>query len=128
MITLLSDSSTEVVKAVGTFLVRARQKRRALKARFERYHDKIAAKNFAAKKAAWRLRGKYSCRHGVLFATAPPEGCKCMADSTIEADWEAARYMPALCHELRVIIAVPFNFQTRQRLGMLQAQERHLGW
>ena len=116
------------MKPVGDFFTRARQIRRKQKCIFERLNERIATRSFACKRAAWRLRGKQSCRHGVLFTTLPADGCKCMAQHSSEEDWQNARYMPALDPELKCIVAVPFSKASYTRLSMLQAEARRLLW
>jgi hypothetical protein len=87
---------------------------------------RVETANFAAKKAAWRVKGKLSCRHGVLFSRAPAGGCKFMCSSTVPTDWEHAKLMPSISTELRTIVAVPFALATYVRLGLLQARLRQL--
>ena len=48
--------------------------------------------------------------------------------TSISEDWTHAKYMPALNEELKIIVAVPFKFGEFERLGILQARARHLGW
>jgi hypothetical protein len=80
-------------------------------------------------KAAWRFKGKYSCRHGVLFRSAPAGGCKCMSISgSSDADWEHAVYMPGLCHDLKIVVAVPFDKTNYERLTILRARAVRLEW
>ena len=124
----LSGNDPLTFQAVGRFLVRARQVRMRLKLTFERLNHKLETRSFAAKRIAWRFRRKHACRHGVLFTNMPPGGCKCMSVDTSDQDWDQARFMPALDHELKSIIAVPFDLSTYERLGSLQSQARRLGW
>ena len=125
---ILVDSDKEHFQATARYLAQARQIRRRNKAIFESYQQQLTSKSFAAKRIAWRLKGKHACRHGVLFTRAPPSGCKCMATSSEAADWELACYMPALDHRLKCLVAVPFNLPTFARLGTLQSKCRQLGW
>ena len=125
---LLCCGNEDFMKAVGDFFTRVRQTRRKHKCTFERLNDKVCIKSFACKRAAWRLRGRYSCRHGILFATPPVDGCKCMEQHSTEDAWLHARYMPALDQELKCIVAVPFSMATRTRLSTLQAEARRLLW
>ena len=122
---LLSSGDAQSMTAVGRFLIRVRQTRRKLKVRFEHLNDKLLTRSFAVRKAAWHLKKRHSCRHGVLFTQAPPDGCKCMAVTTSEADWQ---YMPALDEELKSIVTVAFDINTYTRLGILQANARGRGW
>jgi hypothetical protein len=64
----------------------------------------------------------------VLFLNMPPGGCKCMSVGTSEQDWDQAGFMPALDHELKSIVAVPFHLPAYERLDSLQSQARRLGW
>ena len=123
--TLLSGSSASSLQAAARFLARARQIRRRRRVILESYSQRLEKSNFAAKKAAWRLKGKYACRHGVLFSAAPTGGCKCMSAATsTETDWELAKFMPWIDPELKAIVAVPFMFAGFVRLGSLQSQLR----
>ena len=125
---LLSLRNAASHPPVGSFFARARQIRRRHKLEFERLNEKFARWNFACKRAAWRLAGKYSCRHGVLFNHKPPSGCKCLCIESAAEDWSCARFMPAVCPEMKCIIAVPFDRASYQRLGTLQSRARQLGW
>ena len=125
---MLSGSEASHIESISRFLARARQIRRRFKILFEKYQLQLETRSFVAKRAAWRLRGKPSCRHGVLFAHTPPNGCKCLSASTVPEDWESARLMPSLNTELKAIVTVPFNLGTFTRLGTLQAQARRYGW
>ena len=129
VIAALSSNSKDGAERLGKLLARMRQIRRRLKLDMERHSEAFARKNFACRRAAWRLKKRASCRHGVLFAETPPHGCKCMSvESSSEADWRHARYMPALDHELKCIIAVPFQSENFTRLATLQHQARQMGW
>jgi len=125
---VLSGSCSPTLSAAARFCMRARQRRRQMKLLFERYRDKIECTGFVAKRAAWRMRGRPVCRHGVLFTRMPATGCKCLDPSSVSADWSSARYMPHLDEELKVITAVPFVLESFRRLGVLQAQARNWDW
>ena len=125
---ILSSSEPAVLEALGVFLSRTRQTRRKLKLTLERYNHEIVCSSFAAKRAAWRLRGRATCRHGVLFDVLPPGGCKCMSANSEELDWATARYMPALNAELKTIVARPFIREHYTRLAVLQHSAQRLGW
>ena len=125
---LLSTGDADKLRAVGSFLVRLRQTRRRLKNSFEQLNEKFNTQSFASKRAAWRLNGKPACRHGVLFTHLPANGCKCMSTDSAEADWQHARYMPALNADLKCIATARFHLPTFRRLGLLQAQARALHW
>ena len=61
-------------------------------------------------------------------ANSVTDGCKCMARASSQADWQFAKFMPALDTELKCIVAVPFDITTFKRLGLLQAEAKRLGW
>jgi hypothetical protein len=129
MMAALSCKTKADAEKLGKFLTRMRQKRQKLKVAFERHSDQVTSKGFAVKRAAWRLRSRPFCRHGVLFTSLPEGGCKCMPrPSTNEADWQHARFMPALDHDLKIIVAVPFHRDTYIKLNTLQRTARNLGW
>ena len=44
------------------------------------------------------------------------------------AAWKRARYMPALCDELKTIVVVPFEADSVQRLAVLQKECRRRKW
>ena len=128
LLQLLSTSNVKTMEAVGSFLIRVRQIRRRLKNVFEQLEVKFNQKNFAARRAAWRIKGKTACRHGVLFAHPPPGGCKCMETSSTEEDWRHAKYMPAIDNDLKCIVAVRFHQQSYKRLAVVQADIRARQW
>ena len=129
MLDALSGQSGQNLVALGSFLAQARQRRRRLKIQFERYSQQVSQQSFLVRKAAWRFKGKYSCRHGVLFGSAPAGGCKCMSiPISSDADWEHAVYMPGLCHELKIVVAVPFQRVGYVRLAILRAKAARWGW
>jgi len=51
-----------------------------------------------------------------------------MSANTAHDAWQDACFMPSLDHELKDIVAVRFDQTTLQRLAVLQAQARALGW
>ena len=129
MLKSLECSSKAEAEQLAKFMVRTRQIRRKLKVAFESLSEAALMKSFPAKRAAWRFRRRACCRHGVLFDKLPDEGCKCMKlSSSVDADWELARFMPALSHSLKIIVAVPFQKDSFVSLGRLQHQARQLGW
>jgi hypothetical protein len=73
------------------------------------------------------LRGRPACRHGVLFSKHQGNHCPCMNNDE-DANWSHARFMPALDHQLRTIVATKFEASAFRRLGLLQAEARRLGW
>ena len=129
MMAALSCNYTADAERLGALLIRMRQERRKLKSVLERLNEQIVTRAFAARRAAWKLRKKPSCRHGVLFTSLPTNGCKCMSlSSSSAADWEHEQFMPALDHELKAIVAVPFQQHSFVKLGTLQRTARGLGW
>ena len=125
---LFSNRSQADLQALGEFMARTRQRRRRNKVTMERLSDEFLIKSFAGRRAAWRLQGRHSCRHGVLFLRAPDGGCKCMAPESLPEDWHQAKFMPALDHRLKTVTAAPFNMERLQRLAAVQSQARRLGW
>ena len=125
---LLAIDDTARLSAVCSFLARVRQTRRRLKIMFEQLDEKFITQKFAAKRIAWRLKGKPTCRHGVLFTHLPSTGCKCMAPNSDDSDWQHAKYMPALNASLKCVVAVRFQRQAYKRLGIVQAEARAMRW
>ena len=129
MTQILQCTNKMQAEHLATFLIRTRQTRRKLKVEFESLNDAVTKKSFVAKRAAWRFRGRACCRHGVLFITTPLNGSRCMAVSnSTEGEWAQARFMPALNHLLKIVVAVPFDINTFQRLSKVQHRARTLGW
>lgn len=114
--------------AVGTLLIHVRQTRRKSKSKFEQLDERLRNHSAAIRRTARRLRRRPSCRHGVLFTQLPSNGCKCMADTSTEADWQNTRCMPALDADLKGIVAVPFDREAHTKLALLQAEARRLDW
>ena len=125
---IMSGSDLGTIEAFSKFLRRSLQTRRLLKVKFERLGKLAETSSFAAKRVAWRMRRRYACRHGVLFLSSPPGGCKCMAPHSDSPDWDLARFMPCLSHDLKMIVATPFDRATFERLAVLQGRSRQLGW
>ena len=65
--------------------------------------------------------GKYEKKKGF-------DGCKCMDTDSTEADWQLAKYMPAIDDDLKCIVAVRFDRQAYKRLAHLQAEIRARQW
>ena len=129
MLHLLSaGAASGNMDATAIFLIKVRQIRRRLQLKFERHQEQILKHGFIYKRAAWRLRGRPLCRHGVLFTRLPPNGCKCMHQHSLHEDWEHAAYMPVLDYEIKMIVARPFCFDAYERLGILQSKARQFGW
>ena len=123
-IIVLLHACAPSLRAVARFLARAREIRRRQRAVLESYSHRLERSSFAARKAAWRFKGKYACRYGVLFSAAPHGGCKCMSATSTPADWELAKFMPSIDNELKAIITKPFMLDSFVRLGTLQSQLR----
>ena len=129
MMKIFRCSSKTEAEQVARFLVRTRQLRRKLKANLTILNETVLRKSFAAKRAAWRFKGHASCRHGVLFRTLPENGCRCMTMAgSSDHDWEQARFMPQLSPSLKIIVAVPFQKDSFERLNILQGRARSYGW
>ena len=126
LVSLLSGRLQASIEAVARFLARARQIRRRSKVALERANLRIETSNFAAKQAAWRMRGKFACRHGVLFSSIPDGGCRCMQNFHTPSDWSSARFMPSIDTELRSIVVVPFKLDSYVRINTLRSRLRQL--
>ena len=125
---IVSGSDLGTIAAFSKILARSRQTRGHLKSRFVRLSKLAETSSFAAKRVAWKMRRRHACRHGVLFLSTPPGGCKCMALHSDTSDWGLARFMPCLSHDLKMIVATPFDIATFERLAVLQGRSRQLGW
>ena len=126
MLQLLSfTAASNKMDLVGCFLAKLRQTRRR---EFEQHQETILKHGFIYKRAAWKLRRKPVCRHGVMFTQIDSDGCKCMSEHSVPEDWRNAVFMPALNYEIKTIVAVPFLFEQYTRLGLLQSPARRLGW
>jgi len=128
MMAIMFGSDLGTSMAFSSFLGRARQTRRHLKLRFERLSKLAETRSFATKRAAWRMKGRPSCRHSVLFLSSPPGGCKCMALHSDTSDWDLARFMPCLSHDLKMVVATAFDRDTFERLALLQSRSGQIGW
>ena len=129
MMRAMSGCTPAVTEAVACFLHRCRQRRRKLKLLFERYSHRLGTQSFIVRKAVWRFKGRYCCRHGVFFSQQPVRGCKCMSMSSSSShDWRHAVHMPCLDHDLKAIVTTPFELSSYSRLTTLQVQARALGW
>ena len=125
---IMSGSDPGTIAASSEFLGRSRQTRRHPKLRFERLSKLAETSGFAAMRVAWRMRLRNYCRHGVLFLSSSSGGCKCMAPHTDISDWDLARFMPCLSHDLEMIVETAFDRATLERLAVLQCWSRQLGW
>ena len=126
---LLSSTLPADWEALGKFFARVRQNRRKFRARCEQLELQIKSREFVHKRCEWKRSGRWVCRHGVFFVSTHRQACQCMSkDSSDPAAWVRARFMPALDLEVQCLVAVPFDLDSFQRLGELQAQLRRLGW
>ena len=48
--------------------------------------------------------------------------------STLETDREQAKFMPGLDHDLKIIVAAPFQLDNYIKLATLEHTARSLGW
>ena len=70
--------------------------------------ERLNRLSYCNRRAAWRTKGGFACRHGVLFEHAQGGLCACMARKTAGKEWSLARWMPQIDHELKAIVMVPF--------------------
>ena len=92
----------------------------------ESINEQVENQSFAVRRAAWRFKRRSSCRHGVLFLRVPPGGCKCMAATSQESDWELARFMPSLNTNLRNQIKMIFS--KKSLAAIYKACNTAVGW
>ena len=129
MIEIFECSRKADAESLAKLLIRIRQIRRKQKVNFESLNEAALKNSFPTKRASWRFKKRACCRHGLLFTKMPDAGCKCMdMSSSSDSDWEQARFMPALNHTLKMIVAVLFQQESFIRLNMLQHTARTLGW
>ena len=100
---------------IGRFIGRVRQARRQARRIFEHMQQVLNTRGFDVFAAAWRSKGRFVCRHGLLFHRAPATVCRCMVQPG--SDEPAAKFMPALDANLRRIIAIPFDRDRFRRIG-----------
>eukprot|EP00973_Karenia_brevis_P055245 7681808-Karenia_brevis.AAC.1 len=81
--------------AFGKYVARLRQLRRRIRKSLESLATKSRKGNFAARKAAWKMRGGFVCDHGVFFNKSQSRPCPCMQGATVSA-WQHARFMACL--------------------------------
>ena len=116
-------------ECIGKFLGKARQKRRAFIKTCQRLVEEIAAQSFANQRREWRRQGKFVYRHGVFFDSPGRFACPCLGQFTEdELAWVDAKRMPALDHQLKCMVAVPFEPGSFRRLGQVQADARRMDW
>ncbi len=121
---LLSEQSANQWAALGKFLARVRQIRRCDRTRWENLQRRCVQDSFDVRRAIWRSKGKWVCRHGVFYETRV-ESCPCME---AVPDWTGAKFMPSLDRELRAIITVKIHSPSVQRLGILRATMKRNMW
>ena len=127
LLAILRSSCASDWECIGRFLGRVRQCKRREKRRFEDMQKFLHTRGFGTCRAAWRTKGQFACRHGVLFRSPPLQPCHCLQQDFEHPIWARAAWMPMLDRQMRAIIAVPFDQQHFVRLGVLQAQLRQLG-
>ena len=115
-------------EAFGAFAGRSRQRIRLKRRHFEHMQSKIDKIGFTIRKEAWKKRGNFPCRHGVLFARPQLRNCPCMSRNFNAENWENARMMVAIDHDLKELVVVPFDRADFQRLGILQGETRRLNY
>ena len=111
--------------AFGRFAARLRQSRRRMRTEFERKSKALSTKSFQNQRTEWRAKGGFVCRHGVFFTRRVE--CFCMSPQSPDV-WDFAVKMPAIDHELKQIITVPFNLTGFYTLRRIQAECRRLNY
>ena len=111
--------------AFGRFAARLRQSRRRMRTEFERKSKELSTKSFQNQRTEWRAKGGFVCRHGVFFTRRVE--CFCMSPQSPDV-WDCAVKMPAIDHELKQIITVPFNLTDFYTLRRIQAECRRLNY
>ena len=124
---LFSSSSPEEWNHIGRFLFRVRQVRRRMKQQMMKVAKMRDECSFNEARRSWRSSGKHVCRHGVLYERAFMASCPCLAP-VHERDWTEAMFMAALDHDLKCVVAIPFDANNFTRLGIVQAEMRRLNW
>ena len=127
LLAILSSFQPRDWDILGKVCGQMRQGRRRFRAKFETLNARFLREAFAPLRSAWRNNGKYVCRHGVMFASRQPLRCACLSKVDCSS-WSKARFMPSLDHELKAIVARPFDLASFCRLGELHAEVRRLGW
>ena len=123
---ILQSQSSVDWEALARFVSRVRQSRRHMRSKFQQHTQSLKKHGFANRRADWRNRGFFVCRHGVFFHRAPTEGpCCCLtAPPELSEEWSTAKFMPDINTDLRHIVAVPFEHASLQRLRVLQNRLR----
>ena len=126
---IMSSQSHADWKALAQMAGRVRQRRRQRRRHFEQLNADMLRSSFPLRRDAWRADGRFACRHGVLFARRQRVQCACMMrNSASPQQWQHARWMPGLDHNLRAIVVKPFLLAEFRRIGELTAETRRLGW
>jgi hypothetical protein len=128
LIAILCCTSPDDWKAFGEFAARTRQTRRKIRRSFEILQARLTNKKFEHRRVAWQQRGQLACRHGVLFDSPKGSPCPCMLKALPEDAWSQAKYMAAIDHDIKAIIAAPFALATFRRLGQLKAELKRLNY
>eukprot|EP00973_Karenia_brevis_P037294 5141515-Karenia_brevis.AAC.1 len=90
---------------------------------------KLAAeKDYAAAKWQWQRQGLHACRHGIFFTLPRGSACPCMKNTTSSAHFASAVWMACLDFDDQILSVTAFEYNSFQRLGLLRAQMRRLGW
>ena len=93
--------------------------------------ERLSHTSYANKRAAWRSTGGFTCPHGVCFLNGQGRICPCVRidDNAHEAEtWRMAKKMPAIAHDLKAIVMVPFLVEEYRRIGSLRAEMRRLNY
>ena len=98
------------------------------KHKFEQLQARVERFGFQQRKAAWQKRGLHVCRHGVFFRLPRGSACDCMAAAFAGQCWRKAASMPMIDCEAKALVVTGFEALSFQRLGVLQAELRRLGF
>ena len=128
LVAILSTTIPEDWKTIGEYFGRVRQKRRHIRQRFQARQAELTLKKFEHRRAAWQQRGRFACRHGVLFDIAKGSACPCMTRSAPSDAWQHAKYMAVIDHDLKAIVTRQFDLPSFRRLGQLRAELRKLNY
>jgi hypothetical protein len=128
-VTILSSSTPEDWKNFGRFAGQLRQARRRTRKHFEVMQTRLDKEGFEQQRLKWRQNGRFVCRHGVLFAAPLLNACPCMDKNVdINKAWQHARKMASIDHDLKNVIAVPFELNRFRRLGQLRGDLKRLNY
>ena len=124
---LFETRSQEDWSAIGRFVAKVRQTRRAMRRRFETRSQKLTRTSYSQRKLTWRASGHHVCRHGVFFRCSPTAGCACMTLDP-DFDWRSAEFMPTLDVDLKAITTTSFELSSYTRIGKLLTEVQRRGW